>query len=392
MAGATQVLSESYWPADRSEPVLDTTVGGILRDAARAAPDGPALIGGHPDPAERRRWTYAELLQDAERCASALLGRFEPGERVAVWAPSIPERQLLEFGAALAGLILVTVNPAYKPGALQYVLEQSASAGIFLLPEFRGNPMAESLQAIRSELPGLREAVAFTDFQAFLSTGAHTEALPDVSPDDPVQIQYTSGTTGFPKGALLHHRGLTNNARLVLGGLRLEPGEAYVNPFPLFHTAGCGLGALGCASHQLAHVPVVAFEPGLMLDLVESERAAGLAGVPTVLIALTEDATFATRDLSSVRVALSGGALVAPDLVKRIEDRLGVHFSIVYGQTESSPVITQGAVTDTFDDRATAPADRGEDRRRRRRNRSLRRGGRALHARLSGHARLLRDG
>ena len=338
-------LSESYWPAERSEPVLDTTVGGILRDAAHAASDQPALIGGHPDPAERRRWTYAELLEDAERCARALLGRFEPGERVAVWAPSIPEWELLEFGAALAGLILVTVNPAYKPGELKYVLEQSASSGIFLLPEFRGNPMAESLESVRSELPGLREAVAFSDFDAFLSTGARTEALPDVSPDDPVQIQYTSGTTGFPKGALLHHRGLTNNARLVLGGLGLEPGEAYVNPFPLFHTAGCGLGALGCVSHQLTHVPVVAFEPGLMLDLVESERAAGLAGVPTVLIALTEDATFATRDLSSVRTALSGGALVAPDLVKRIEDRLGARFSIVYGQTEASPVITQGAWT-----------------------------------------------
>ena len=124
MAGTTQVLSESYWPADQSEAVLDTTVGGILRDAARSAPDLPALIGGHPDPAARRRWTYAELLGDAERCARALLGRFEPGERVAVWAPSIAEWELLEFGAALAGLILVTVNPAYKPGELKYVLEQ----------------------------------------------------------------------------------------------------------------------------------------------------------------------------------------------------------------------------------------------------------------------------
>ena len=141
-----------------------------------------------------------------------------------------------------------------------------------------------------------------------------------------------------------------------------------MNPFPLFHTAGCGLGALGCVSHQLAHVPVLAFEPGLMLDLIESERAAALAGVPTVLIALTEDPGFETRDLSSVRAALSGGALVAPDLVKRIEDRLGVRFSIIYGQTESSPVITQGRLDDTLrgsrdHDRPPAPADRGADRR-----------------------------
>jgi fatty-acyl-CoA synthase len=346
-------LSESYYPSDQSDGVRETTVGGILRDAARAVPDQTALIGGHPDPAERRRWTYAELLQDSERCARALLGRFEPGERVAVWAPSIPEWEVLEFGAALAGLILVTVNPAYKPGELKYVLEQSGSAGILLVPEFRGNPMAQSLQTIRGELPMLREAIEFNEFDAFLASGAPTEELPHVQPDDPVQIQYTSGTTGFPKGALLHHRGLTNNARLTLGEFDLAPGEVYVNPFPLFHTAGCGLGVLGCVSHQLTHVPVLAFEPGLMLDLAESERAGVLAGVATVLIALTEDPTFDKRDLSSVRAVLSGGALVAPHLVKRIEDQLGVRFSIIYGQTESSPVITQGRLEDAFEDRAT---------------------------------------
>jgi len=353
MAVTASALSESYYPADQSEPVLDTTVGGILRDAAQAVPDQPALIGGHPDPAERRRWTYGELLDDAERCARALLGRFAPGERVAVWAPNVPEWEVVEFGAALAGLILVTVNPAYKPSELKYVLEQSASAGVFLMPEFRGNPMAQSLESVRGELPGLREAMSFGDFEAFLTSGSATERLPDVGPDDPVQIQYTSGTTGFPKGALLHHRGLTNNARMTLGQFDFVPGEAYVNPFPLFHTAGCGLGALGCVSHQLAHVPVLAFEAGLMLDLIESERAAALAGVPTVLIALTEDPGFDARDLSSVRAALSGGALVAPNLVKRIEDRLGVRFSIIYGQTESSPVITQGRLDDSFEDRAT---------------------------------------
>src|SRR3954453_11044977 len=314
MAVTSPTLSESYYPADQSERVLDTTVGGILRVAAEAVPDAPALIGGHPDPAQRRRWTYGELLDDAERCARALLGRFEPGERVAVWAPSMPEWEVVEFGAALAGLTLVTVNPAYKPGELKYVLEQSASAGIFLVPEFRGNPMAGSLAAVRTELAGLREAIDFTNFEAFLGSGTSTEALPHVDPDDPVQIQYTSGTTGFPKGALLHHRGLTNNARFTLGQFDLAPGEVYVNPFPLFHTAGCGLGVLGCAAHQLTHVPLVAFEPGLMLDLAESERAGVLAGVATVLIALTEDPTFDQRDLSSVRAVLSGGALVAPEL------------------------------------------------------------------------------
>jgi fatty-acyl-CoA synthase len=353
MAATTSGLRESYYAADQSDQVRETTVGGILREAANAAADQPALIGGHPDPAERRRWSYDELLQDAERCADALLGRFETGERIAVWAPNVPEWEIVEFGAALAGMILVTVNPAYKPGELKYVLEQSGSSGIFFMPEFRGNPMEQSLHGVRAELPLLREAIAFTELEAFLSSGSGGERLPAVAPEDPVQIQYTSGTTGFPKGALLHHRGLTNNARMTLGLIGLAPGEVYVNPFPLFHTAGCGLGALGCVSHRLTHVPVLAFEPGLMLDLIEQERASALAGVATVLIALTEDPSFDRRDLSSVRAAISGGALVAPELVKRIEDRLGAPFSIIYGQTEASPVVTQGRPDDSFEDRAT---------------------------------------
>src|SRR4051812_9835729 len=164
MAVTPGALRESYYAPDQSDQVRETTVGGILREAADAAADQPALIGGHPDPAARRRWSYGELLRDAERCADALLGRFEPGERIAVWAPNIPEWEIVEFGAALAGMILVTVNPAYKPGELKYVLEQSGAAGGFLLPEFRGNPMAQSLEAVRSELPRLREAIAFTHF------------------------------------------------------------------------------------------------------------------------------------------------------------------------------------------------------------------------------------
>src|SRR5207248_7768905 len=175
------------WPADTSEPVLELTVGRMLRQAATEDPDRTALVAGVPDPAGRRRWTYVELLDDAERVARALLGRFEPGERVAVWAPNVPEWVLLEFGAALAGLILVTVNPAYKPSELKYVLEQSASAGVFLVPEFRANAIAQSLESLRGELPGLREAISFGDLEAFLTSGSATAPLPDVAPDDPVQ-------------------------------------------------------------------------------------------------------------------------------------------------------------------------------------------------------------
>jgi fatty-acyl-CoA synthase len=151
-------VATSYWPADTSEPVLETTVGGILRAAAAAGPDMLAMVGGVPDPGQRRRWTYAELLAEAEQAARALTARFAPGERVAVWAPNLPEWVILEYAAGLAGLVLVTVNPALRPAELAYVLNQSGAAGIFLVPEFR-SPMAQFLAEVRPDVPALRDGV-----------------------------------------------------------------------------------------------------------------------------------------------------------------------------------------------------------------------------------------
>ncbi|HEX5503148.1 MAG TPA: AMP-binding protein, partial [Thermomicrobiales bacterium] len=342
----------SYWPADRSEPVRELTVGGLLREAAAAAPDQVALVAGVPDPAARRRWTYAALLAEAERAARALLGRFRPGERVAVWAPNIPEWVVLEYGAALAGLTLVTVNPAYRAQELAYVLRQSGAAGIFLVPEYRTNPLAATLAQVRPELPALREVVLFPDWADFLAAGAAAARLPDVTPDDTAQLQYTSGTTGFPKGARLSHRGIVNNARYCAQRLGAAPGEVWLNVMPLFHTAGCGLVALGAAHGRGAQV-LASFEPGLALELLERERVTIGGGVPTMLIALLEHPDFPRRDLAALRCVLSGGALVPPDLVRRVEAALGVPFSIVFGTTECSPVLTQTRLDD-------APVDRAE--------------------------------
>src|SRR5215469_485458 len=155
-------MTTSYWPADVSQAVLETTVGGVLRAAAVAAPDRLAMVGGAPDPADRKRWTYAELLAEAEQAARALSTRFTPGERIAVWAPNLPEWVILEYAAALAGLVLVTVNPALRPAELSYVLGQSGAAGIFLVPEYR-SPMAKFLEEVRPDLPALRQAVFFTE-------------------------------------------------------------------------------------------------------------------------------------------------------------------------------------------------------------------------------------
>ena len=345
-------LTMSHWPADTSEPVLDATVGGLLREAAAAAPGRTALVAGVADPAGRRRWTYEELLADAERVARALLARFEPGERVAVWAPNLPEWVLFELGAGLAGIVVVTVNPAYRPAELAYVLGQSRSSGVFLVESFRGNPMSASLEQVRPDLPDLRDVVRFEDWDDFTGSAPDDVALPDVRPGDPAQIQYTSGTTGFPKGAHLHHRGITNNARFTAQRFEVADGDVWLNPMPLFHTGGCVLGALGALWTRSTHVPVLAFDPGLVLELIETERAAVMGGVPTMLLAMMEHPDFASRDLSSLRAVLSGGSTVPADLVRRIESGLGIRFGIVYGQTEASPVITQTRLSDSPEDKA----------------------------------------
>ncbi|MCA1712138.1 MAG: AMP-binding protein [Actinobacteria bacterium] len=345
------MLTSSYCPKETSEPVRETTVGDVLREAAAAAPDALALVEGSADPSTRRRWTYAELLRDAERAAAALTTRFAPGERVAVWAPNLPEWVVLEFGLAMAGLTLVTVNPAYRPAELRYVLEQSGAAGIFLVPAFR-SPMASYLDEVRGDLPGLRDVVLFPEWEQFLATAPHQATLPEVLPDDLAQIQYTSGTTGFPKGAELHHRGLTNNARFYGGLIGLQQGAVLVNPMPLFHTAGCGMGVLGAVQHLATHVPVVAFDPALVLELLESERAGFLGAVPTMLIAMLDHPDRANRDLSSLQVIVSGGSPVPAQLVRRVEQELDVTFTIVFGTTECSPLVSQTRLDDPPDVRA----------------------------------------
>jgi fatty-acyl-CoA synthase len=346
-------LTGSYWPADLSEDVRETTIGGALRDAAAAAADRTALVAGMPDPADRRRWTYADLLSDAERVAQSLLARFEPGEHVAVWAPNIPEWVLLQYGAALAGLVLVTVNPAYTATELEYVLRQSRAAGIFLLPAYRTNPMAESLEAVRPGLPDLREAILFTEWQDFLaSAGSAESSLPEVRPSDAAALLYTSGTTGFPKGAVLNHRGMTNDARLIAQRWGMAEGDVMVNPMPLFHAGGCVMAVLGAVAKLGTYVPVVAFDPGLVLELIETEQAAFSGGVPTMLIAMMEHPDLARRDLSSLRSMASGGAPVPAELVRRIEATLDVQFAIVFGQTECMAVATMTHLDDTPEDKA----------------------------------------
>ena len=351
MSNSNQLIA-ARWIPDGSAAVLETTIGGILRTAAERAPDTVALAAGVADPAGRRQWSYAGLLAEAELAARALLARFEPGEPVAVCAGSLPEWVLLEFAAGLAGVTLVTVNPAYRPDELEYVLAHSRARGVFVAREHRGSSLLELVAGLRPRLPELREMVVLDEWEHFCASGESHQRLPEVDPGQPAQILYTSGTTGRPKGAVPHHRGLTNNARLSFQILGAGEGEVAVNPMPLFHVAGGCLFGLGVAQTLGTHVLMPRFEPGLQLHLIEAYRSAVFGGVPTMLIALLDHPELRRRDLSSVRYALSGGATVPPDLVRRVETALGIPLLITFAQTESSCSITMTRLTDTADDRA----------------------------------------
>jgi len=346
-------LLTAHWTAVDARPLLDLSVGDLLRSAAERAPDRLALVAGDMEPAQRLRLSYGELLEQAEDAARALLTRFSPGERVAVWANNIPEWVVLELAAGLAGVTMVTVNPALRAGELVHVLGQSRADGVFLVPEYRGIAMAQLLDSVRGHLPLLREVVSFADWDAFCASGSPTERLPDVDPREPAQIQYTSGTTGSPKGAVLHHRGIVNNARLHVERLGLGPGSVQLSPMPLFHTAGCVMSVLGALASEGTLVLPPVFDPGLVLRLIEEERAEWLVAVPTMLIAILDHPAFGATDVTSMRCITTGGAVVAPGLVQHVEAAFDAPVSIVFAQTEASPVITEIACGDAADDRTS---------------------------------------
>ncbi len=350
------LLTQSYWPADKTRDVLPISIGEALRGAAAAAPDRIALVEVVPEGmpsltgASRtdRRWTYQQLLADAENCAHWLLSHFEPGEHVCLWAPNVPEWILIQYGAALAGLVLVTANPALREEELRYVLQQSGSVGLIHVSGFRGTDMAA---IARGAAQDVRYTFCLDDWQREVAGQARSGTLPVVAPGAPAQIQFTSGTTGRPKGALLHHMGLMTNASFVSARAGLYKGVK-VSPLPLFHTAGSAISVLGCLATLSTLVLPQMFDPPTILAAVQRERAQVLAGVPTMHIALLEYLRAHPYDVSSLRVAMSGGAPVPPELLRRIEAGLGCDLLTVYGQTELSPIVCQTAPDDSAADKA----------------------------------------
>ena len=278
---------------------------------------------------------------------------FEPGERVAVWAQNLPEWVMLEFGCALADVVLVTVNPAFRAHELAYVLKQSRAAGVFVVESFRGNPMQATVLQVAPDCAELRHVLRFDQWEGFLAQGdAPGITLPAVKPLDPVMIQYTSGTTGFPKGALLHHRGLLNNGAHTAERMGVKDGAVWITTMPLFHTGGCVCCVIGAVSVRATQVLVEAFEPGLVLELFGTYRGNAMLGVPTMLVAMLEHPSFASTDLSDIQALCSGGSTVPAALVTRFEEQLGAPFTIVFGQTECSPVATMTRPDDSLADKA----------------------------------------
>jgi fatty-acyl-CoA synthase len=343
-------LARSLLEADTSVPLRDITVGALLEEAAADAPDAVALVAGHPDPAHRERWTYAELLDGARRIARTLAGRYAPGERLAIWAPNIPEWEFVQFGAALAGLTVVTVNPALTAAELSYVLSQSRAAGIVVAAEHRGVALPDVLAEVQPRLPELR-AVHPIERDGELWTGARAgAALPAVSPEAPAMIMYTSGTTGRPNGAVLAHRSLANNARFFARRLGMERGSVWINPMPMFHAAGCSFSGMGAMWCRATHV-LTTFVPELVLDLLDSERGSFLPSVPTMLIALMEHPRFAGSNLEALQAIAAGSTTIDPELVRRVEAGYGARFTVIFGQTEASGQITQSCSEDSIADR-----------------------------------------
>jgi fatty-acyl-CoA synthase len=344
------MYTDSYIAPDESVELSEFTVGGLLADAAREAPDHIALVADL-DVDARRQWTYAELHRDATNLALALLAHFEPGEHVAIWMPNCAEWVLLELAAGLAGIVIVTVNPAFRAEEALYVLSQSKAAGLFLAPEYRGSNLLDALESIRGSLPLLRTVVSLDTFAEFAKDPPLRE-LPEVSADSPAQVQYTSGTTGFPKGALLRHRGVVNNARLMGRRLGLGADDRCLNFMPMFHTGGCVCGTLIPIAYRAQHVLLGGFDAEKVLRVIEQEQITEMGCVTTMFTMLLEHPIFETTNVSSLRSGWTGGTTVPAELVRRVESTFGMKLTVVFGQTESGPTITQTRLDDSPEDKA----------------------------------------
>ena len=369
----------SYSQGAQDKPLLAMTIGQAFDQTVARYPEGEALVVRH----QQQRYTWAQLARAVDVHARALLALgLQVGDRLGVWAPNGAEWFISQFASARIGVILVNINPAYRLSELEYVLKQSGCQWLVCAGAFKTSNYHAMLQELIPELAeqsiGALDCPRFAELRGVISLAPEPPAgfLPwsQLAPladgvtvdqlharqaslhfDQPVNIQYTSGTTGFPKGATLSHHNILNNGYMVGESLGLTANDRLVIPVPLYHCFGMVMGNLGCVTHGTTMIyPSEAFDPGLTLQAVAEERATGLYGVPTMFIAMLDHPQRAGFDLSSLRTGIMAGATCPIEIMRRVISEMHMgEVQIAYGMTETSPVSIQTGPADELELRVT---------------------------------------
>lgn len=350
------MLSYDAGPTDT--PILEETIGANFERTVTAYPDTLALV----DRGLGLRYTYAELNAEVDLIARGLMARgVDKGDRVGVWSPNCAQWIVTQLATAKIGAILVNVNPAYRVHELAYALGQSGMRMLFSATSFKTSDYAAMIDEVRPQVPSLSDVVFLDgpDWDRLRADSARVGAdvlaarQATLANTDPINIQYTSGTTGFPKGATLSHRNILNNGYFTTEGIKLTAGERLCIPVPFYHCFGMVMGVLGCMAHGAAVViPAPGFDPAATLDAIEAEQCAGVYGVPTMFIAMQHHPSFAARDLSSLRTGIMAGSVCPVEVMKHcVSDMHMAEVAIAYGMTETSPVSCQTLIDDDLDRR-----------------------------------------
>ena len=350
----------SYASGTSTVPLLGRTIGADLELTVARFGDREALV----DLPTRRRWTYSELDVEVDEVALGLMAAgVAKGDRVGIWAPNCAEWVLVQYATAKIGAVLVNVNPAYRAHELSYVINQSGMTTLISAVSHRTSDYRAMIEQVRPDCPGLRDVIHLGEdsWRALVETGSRSdhhlldERMATLSFDDPINIQYTSGTTGFPKGATLSHHNILNNGYFVTEVLGFTEADRVCLPVPFYHCFGMVMGNLGATSHgSTIVIPAPAFDPGLTLKAVAEERCTALYGVPTMFIAELSHPDFASYDLSTLRTGIMAGSPCPVEVMKRVVDEMHMaEVTIAYGMTETSPVSTMTRREDDLDRRTS---------------------------------------
>ncbi len=350
--------ADSYTAGPTDAPLIEETIDANFRATVTAHPDREALVVRH----QGVRWSYTELDAEIDRLARALLASgLAVGDRVALWAPNRYEWVLAQYATARIGVIMVCINPAYRTHELEFALNQSGSVMLLAAPEFKTSNYRQMWADVAERCPEIHEAIFFDDptWDALLERAERAtsdevkERSESLVNTDPINIQYTSGTTGLPKGATLTHRNILNNGYFVGEGCGYTEHDRVCIPVPFYHCFGMVMGNLGCTSHGSTMViPNDAFEPVSVLEAVQDEKCTSLYGVPTMFIAELGVPEFESYDLSSLRTGIMAGSPCPVEVMKQVIERMNMdEVTIAYGMTETSPVSTQTGADDSIDQR-----------------------------------------